>query len=395
MAEITICAVICALVFWSTGFKAAEKFYRVVPSVVLVYYLPTFASSFGLLPAQSPAYDWMRDWLLPFSLFILMVTTDIPAILGIGRKAILMMLTGTLGIMVGGPVAFLLCKAWLPEDSWKILAALSGSWIGGGGNFAAIKEAVGAPDSLVGPIIIVDTAVGYTWTGVLLFLSRHRKWFNRINRASADEILALNHDCGRSEAENRKASGVADILGILAIGLLGVLACGWAGSWADGQAGPLLRTWAPDLAAVFSRFTWMVILITSVGIALSFTPLRRIGGRGGTSMAYAALYLFLASLGARADIHGLLEAPIFLLVGAVWILVHVIVLFLGARLFRAPLFLVAVGSQANIGGVATAPIVAAAYYESLAPIGVLMGILGYLVGNYAGLVTAYLLKLAA
>ena len=176
---------------------------------------------------------------------------------------------------------------------------------------------------------------------------------------------------------------------------MGVLACGYIGDRIDSLAGPFLEANAPDLAAVFSRFTWMVILITTLGIALSFTSLRKVGSRGGTSMAYAALYMFLASLGARADISGLLDAPVFLLVGIVWIMVHVLVLFIGARIFRAPLFLVAVGSQANIGGVATAPIVAAAYYESLAPIGVLMGILGYLIGNYAGLVTAYFLKLVA
>ena len=395
MAEITICAVICALVFWSTSQSWTEKFYKIVPSVVLIYYLPTLASTFGLLPTQSPAYDWMRDWLLPFSLFILMVTTDVPAILGIGRKAILMMLTGTLGIMLGGPIAFFIFKAWLPEDSWKILAALSGSWIGGGGNFAAIKEAVGASDAMVGPIIIVDTAVGYSWTGILLFMSRHKHWFNRINRTDSDDLQELNSRFRRLEKENRKESSVSDILGILAIGLLGVLVCGYLGDRIDAMVGPFLEANAPDLAAVFSRFTWMVILITTIGIGLSFTQLRKIGSRGGTSMAYAALYLFLASLGARADISGLMDAPVFLLVGIVWIMVHVVVLFIGARIFRAPLFLVAVGSQANIGGVATAPIVAAAYYESLAPIGVLMGIFGYLIGNYAGLITAYMLKLVA
>lgn len=393
MAEITIIAVICALVSWSTNQGWAKRVYKIVPSVILIYYLPTLASTFGLLPTESPAYDWMRDWLLPFSLFILMVTTDVPAILGIGRKAILMMLTGTLGIMLGGPVALFIFQAWLPEDAWKILAALSGSWIGGGGNFAAIKEAVGASDAMVGPIIIVDTAVGYTWTGVLLFMSRHKEWFNRINRSSADDLQELNRRFNKVEKENRNISRVSDILGILAIGLFGVLACGYIGDQIDSVAGPFLEANAPDLAAVFSRFTWMVILITTLGIALSFTSLRKVGSRGGTSVAYAALYLFLASLGARADISGLLDAPVFLLVGIVWIMVHVLVLFIGARIFRAPLFLVAVGSQANIGGVATAPIVAAAYYESLAPIGVLMGILGYLIGNYAGLVTAYFLKL--
>ncbi|KAA0223567.1 DUF819 family protein [candidate division KSB1 bacterium] len=81
--------------------------------------------------------------------------------------------------------------------------------------------------------------------------------------------------------------------------------------------------------------------------------------------------------------------------GVVWILFHIGFLFLGARLLKAPMFLVAIGSQANIGGAASAPIVAAAYYEAMAPVGVLMGVLGYLLGNYGGLLCALLLRLAA
>ena len=152
---------------------------------------------------------------------------------------------------------------------------------------------------------------------------------------------------------------------------------------------------APNLASIFSPFTWLVILISTLGIALSFTPLRRIEMAGASKLGYAALYLFLTSIGAKADLAGLLEAPVLLLVGIVWIAFHVAFLLVGARLLRAPFFLVAVGSQANIAGAASAPIVAAAYYEALAPVGLLMGMLGYLVGNYAGLLCAFLLRMAA
>ena len=147
------------------------------------------------------------------------------------------------------------------------------------------------------------------------------------------------------------------------------------------------------MASIFSPFTWLVILVSTLGIVLSFTPVRRIERAGASKIGYAALYLFLTSIGAKADLRGLLEAPVFLLAGIVWILIHVLFLVIGARLLRAPLFLVAVGSQANIAGAASAPIVAAAYYESMAPVGLLMGVLGYILGNYAGLLCAYLLQI--
>lgn len=395
MAVMTACVLFCALIFWSTRQSWAAPFYKIVPSVVLVYYIPTLAATAGIIPNQSPAYDWMRDYLLPFCLFVLMVTADVRSILKIGPKAILIMLCGTLGIVVGGPLAYLMFKSYLPPDTWKALAALSGSWIGGGGNFAAIKESVGASDALVGPIIVVDTAVGYSWTGVLLFLAAYQGRFDRWNRSRSSVLEDLNRRMRDFQESKTRPITVADLTATLAVGFVGAVACRYLGDGLYSLTNDWINGFSHALASVFSSFTWMVILITTLGIALSLTPLRQIEFAGGSKIGYAALYIFLASLGAKADLAGLLEAPILLLVGAVWIVFHVAFLFLGAWLFRAPLFLVAVGSQANIGGAATAPIVAAAYYESLAPVGLLMGIFGYLVGNYGGLLCAFLLRLIA
>ncbi|UCF37292.1 MAG: DUF819 family protein [Acidobacteriota bacterium] len=395
MAVFAVCALLCALVFWSAQQDWAKAFYRVVPSVVLVYYLPTLSTTFGIIPTSSPVYDWMRDYLLPASLFILMMTADVRAIFRIGPKALVVMLSGTLGVIIGGPIAFLIFKSWLDPDSWKALAALSGSWIGGGGNFAAIKESVGASDASIGPIIIVDTAVGYTWTGILLFLVNFQKRFDTWLRADSAIFAELNERLASFQERTSRPIRVADALATVALGFLGAVLCRELGMWLFEATDPVLMGIAPSLASIFSMFTWMVILITTLGIGLSFTRLRRVEDGGGSKIGYAALYLFLASLGAKADLAGLLSAPILLLVGAVWIAFHVIFLFAAARLLRAPLFLVAVGSQANIGGAATAPIVASAFYEALAPVGLLMGVMGYLVGTYGGLLCAFLLRLAA
>ncbi len=386
---------VCALIFWSSRQPWAQAFYRVIPSIVLVYYIPTFATTLDIIPSSSPVYDWMKNYLLPFSLFILMVTMDVPSILKIGPKAVAMMLFGTVGVVIGGPIAFLLFEHWLPPDTWKGLAALSGSWIGGGGNFAALKEAVEAPDSIIGPIIIVDTAVGYTWMGVLLFLANYQKIIDSWNRADSQIIEDLNRRLHDFQESLARPITLADASIVLAVGFVGAVVCQKLAALIYEATNPFMLENIPTVAAIFSQFTWLVILISTLGIALSFTPLRRIEGAGASKLGYAALYLFLTSIGAKADLAGIAAAPVLLLVGAVWILFHVGMLLIGARLIRAPLFLVAVGSQANIGGAASAPIVAAAYYEAMAPVGLLMGILGYLLGNYAGLLCAFLLKLAA
>lgn len=395
MAVFSVCALICALVFWSTGLRVTKGFYSVVPSVILVYYIPTIASTLGVIPKSSIAYDWMRTYLLPFSLFVLMVTADTRAVLRVGPKALAMMLFGTAGIVVGGPLAYLIFKGVLPAESWKALAALSGSWIGGGGNFAAIKESVGASDTLVGPIIVVDTAVGYTWTGVLLFLANYQRVFDRWNKAETGFIDKLNRQMQDFRETAARSLRLTDVTATMAIGLVGTVVCSKLGSLLFDATNPRLMQIRPELALIFSPFTWMVILVTTLGILLSFTPLRSIEQGGASKLGYAALFIFLTSLGAKADLGGILAAPELLLTGIVWIAVHVIFVFVGARLLRAPLFLAAVGSQANIGGVATAPVVAAAYYRELAPVGLLMGVFGYLIGNYAGLLCAFFLKLAS
>lgn len=393
MAIFAFCASICAGVFWASKQPWAQPFFKIIPYIVLIYYLPTFATTFGVIPSISPVYDWMRDYLLTFSLFILMVTADIPAIIKIGPKAIVMMLFGTAGVVIGGPLALLIFKHWVPPDTWMGLAALSGSWIGGGGNFAAIKESVGAPDSIIGPIIIVDTAVGYTWMGVLLFLANYQRIIDRWNGAQSTVLEDLNRRLVDFQESKTRPITLPDVSLVVALGFLGAVLCKNLGSWFHGVTHPVLVESAPQLASIFSNFTWMVIFVTTLGILLSFTPLRRIETAGASKLGYAALYLFLTSIGAKADLAGIFAAPILMLVGTVWILFHIAFLFFGARLIKAPMFLVAVGSQANIGGAASAPIVAAAYYEAMAPVGLLMGVLGYLLGNYAGLVCAFLLKL--
>ncbi len=395
MTVFAVCALICAGVFWTSSQKWSERFFRIVPSIIFIYYLPTIASNVGLIPSSSPVYDWMRDYLLTFSLFVLMVTTDVPAILKIGPKALAMMLAGTLGVVVGGPVALLIFNPWLPEDAWKGMAALAGSWIGGGGNFAALKESVDAPDGIIGPIIVVDTAVGYTWMGVLLFLAGYQRRIDRWNRADSSVIEELDRRLRKFRESRLRPIGLSQASSIIALGFAGAVLCRQLSLHWHPLVDPVLRQHLPALASIFSEFTWTVIFISTLGIALSFTRLRRIEDSGASSIGYAALYLFLTSIGAKADLAALAAAPTLALAGAVWILIHVAVLFAAARWLRAPLFLTAVGSQANIGGAASAPVVAAAYYRALAPVGLLMGVLGYVVGTYAGLACAFLLNLAS
>jgi uncharacterized membrane protein len=326
----------------------------------------------------------MLRYLLPFCLILLMVTVDLPGILRLGGQALLMMLVGTLGIIIGGPLALAALGRWLPADTWMGMAALSGSWIGGAPNMVAIKESVGTPDSIMGPIIVVDTAVGYGWMGVLLFLSAWQNRFDRYAGADVRGLEAVNRRLAAAD-ESRRHPEVTDLAQILALGFGGALICVAVGDQLPTLGDP----------TIISHTTWAVLLVTTVGLALSFTPLSRLEDVGASRLGYLALYLLLTAIGAQADLLKVLEAPLYLGVGVLWIAVHAALLFGTALLIRAPLFFVATGSMANIGGVVSAPVVASVYHRALAPVGLLMGVSGYILGIYGGLLCAWLLSLVA
>ena len=377
-------AVLLGAIFWLSGQPRLERLFSVTPAVVYAYFLPALSTSFGVIPSTSPTYDWMVRYLLPVSLMLLMTTVDVRAILRLGGKVLAMMLAGSVGIILGGPVAYALLGRALPPDTWMGLAALAGSWIGGAPNMIAIKESVGTPDSVMAPIIVVDTFVAYSWMGVLLFMIAWQARFNAWVRADTSAIDDLNRKLEMTERRRRPAE-IRHMALILALGFGGAGLAIWAGDRLPSLGDP----------TIISHTTWAVVLVTTLGLTLSFTKVSRLEAFGASRVGYLALYLMLTAIGAQADLRKVLEVPLYLAVGLVWVSIHVAVLILAAKLFRAPLFFVATGSMANIGGPVSAPVVASVFHPALAPVGVLMGVTGYIIGIYGSLLCAWLLSLVA
>ena len=369
-----------AIIFWISGFPALEKFFTVVPPLIFAYFVPTVSTALGITPLTSPAYDWIIRFLLPVALFLLVITIDLPALAKMGWMAVVMMLAGTVGIIIGGPVAFLAVGHWLPDQAWTGLAALSGSWIGGAANMMAIAQSVGTPDSILGPIIVVDTAVGYGCMGVLLFLSAFQHRFDRWSGADTTAIEETNAHLSELQS-HRHPIEVRDLAITLGLAFAAAVAAVYAGQR------------MPDLGdpTIISKTTWAVLFVVTGALVLSLTPVRKLEEAGASKLGFMALYFLIAAIGARADLHAVLQTPMFLLAGLIWLAVHIAVLFGVARLVRAPLFFVATGSMANIGGAASAPIVAGVYHPALAPVGVLMGVSGYILGIYGALGCAWIL----
>ncbi len=376
----TYLAGVLAIIFWLSTFKRLEGVFRILPPVLFAYFIPTMSTALGITPIASPAYDWMVRYLLPVALFLLVITIDLPALAKMGWMALVMMLAGTVGIIIGGPIAFLAVGQWLPEGAWTGLAALSGSWIGGTANMMAIAQSVGTPDSILGPIIVVDTVVGYGWMGVLLFLSAFQHVYDRRAGANTAAIEETNRHMLEYDAK-RHPIELKDLAIIIGVAFVGSVAAVYMGQR------------MPDLGdpTIISKTTWAVLIVVTGGLLLSFTPVRRLEEAGASKIGFMALYLLITAIGARADLAAVLQTPLFLLAGLIWISIHIAILFLVARLVRAPLFFIACGSMANVGGAASAPVVAGVYHPALAPVGVLMGIAGYILGIYGALGCAWIL----
>lgn len=377
-------ASLVAIVFQLSTVPRFKRFFELTPPVIYAYFLPTLSTTFGITPAASPLYGWMSAYLLPFSLMLLMVSVDLPAILKLGGTALIMLVTGTVGIVIGGPIAFAVFGAFLPDQAWTGFAALSGSWIGGTANMLAVADGVGTPQSILGPIIVVDTVVGYGWMGVLLLFSGWQARFDRWVGARTDSLDAA----GRVLAEMDTRRDPVTLPGTLLL-----IAIGFAAAVlgrAAGQSLPVLGD-----PTIISGSTWSILIVVTGGLLLSLTPARRLEQAGASRFGYAALYLMLTSMGAQADLMAVLAAPLFLAAGALWIAIHVGLLVLVAKLIRAPLFFVATGSMANVGGAASAPIVAGVYNPALASVGLLMAVGGYVLGMYAAFGCAWLIAWVA
>jgi uncharacterized membrane protein len=453
---LTVLLLVLAAVFWLANNPRTQNIFKIVPALVFCYFIPTTLTTLGVLPDETELYTWIKTFLLPASLFLLILALDVPAILRLGWKPVVMLLSGTVGVVLGGPIAlfvgqtFLTGNWTLPPDAWKGLAALSGSWIGGGANFVAIGDSVGTSGTMLSTMVVPDVLVANIWMGILLYLAGHQHWIDRRRGVDASAIRHLEQKLTEFHKRTARIPTLADLIIILALG--------FAASWVSYQAANALTRgdeqsvirvahqleidvihFDPDqppaplsdprvkpihvgraidrklsgepggldslgwdrplgyrLARIINDQTgggmWKYVIVTTIGLIASFTGLRRLEGAGASQVGSVFLYLLVATIGATANFTRMAEAPGYIVVGFIWMSVHVMLLLTVGWLIKAPIFYVAVGSQANIGGAASAPVVASAYHPSLAPVGVLLAVAGYVLGTYAGLICAGLLR---
>jgi len=396
-----------ALVFHCSSLPRFKGFFKIIPSLLLCYFLPAAYNSLGIVDGEaSNLYFVASRYLLPASLVLLCLSIDLKGIWNLGPKALIMFFTATIGIVIGGPIA-LWAVSFIepnvlggdsPEAFWRGLSTVAGSWIGGGANQAALKEISQTLDDQFSAMLIVDVFVANLWMPFLLIGAGMSAVLDRKLKADSSAVDALKEKVEKFQLGIARIPSFQDlmIIGGIAFGAVAL-----AHVAADGL-GPAFKSWFgsilnanPDsvvqfLSSLEQGFFWIVVAATAIGIGLSFTKLRSYEGAGASKIGSAFLYVLVATIGMKMDVvelyHNWDVYWSVILIGLLWMAIHILTLLTVAKIIKAPFFFVAVGSQANVGGAASAPIVASAFSPALAPVGVLLAVLGYAVGTVGAIV---------
>jgi uncharacterized membrane protein len=307
------------------------------------------------------------------------VNVNVAASLKVMGRGIGVMLFGTLGVMLGAPIGLVAVKGWLGPDAWKAFGSLAGSWIGGTANLAAVSEMIHAPGTEFGLAVLADSTMYSLWLPILLVAKKFADRFDRFTGVETDRVKRMLTAADEQRREPR-AAATRDYLFLLCMALLAT----WI---AD-----LVASQLPEVEPYLTASTWRILLITTLGIALSLTPLSQIPASQELGMAFVCL--FVAQMGASAELAGVAQQAIPFLIGALLLIsIHGAFCLLGAWLLRSDLHTAAIASAANIGGVAAASIVAQHHQPNLVPPAILMALLGYAIGNYCGYLTALLCRM--
>lgn len=384
--------VLAVLAFVAAFFFAIEqttkaKLFNYLPPLLFIYATPVFLNNLNVIPSSSPVYSGLSAYLLPAFIVLMLIKVNVPAVVRVMGKGVLVMLMGTAGVMVGAVVAYSIVHGKLSADAWTGYGALAGSWIGGTANMAATAEMLDTSAEQFGLAVIADNVIYIVWLPLLLTSRDFAERFNRWARVPAERLEAMDA-AAELHVEEDHAPTMPQYLFLVAI----VIGVTWIGtSLAPVIAGSIAAN-APALEDVFGTSTVRILLVTTIALLLSTTPVSKLPNS--TAMGTAMIYVFVAGMGARASVEGLDQAGWFVAGAFIWIAIHGLFCLAGAWIFRVDVHSVAIASAANIGAAASAPIVAAHHRPNLVPASILMALLGYAMGNYLAPMTGHLARMA-
>ncbi len=382
-------ALVAVVSFWFWLEKKTRwRIFEFLPPLIFIYASPVLLSNTGVIPYSSPAYDFLRQYGLPIFIVLMLIKVDVVSAVRIMGKGVFVMLIGTVGVVLGGVLAYGLGQSLsvgdffpLTQDSWIAFGTLAGSWIGGTGNMTAAHAALDGTAEHLTMAAAADQMVYLVWLPLLLGSKAFADRFNRWARVPAGRIEAME----QAAAEFDDSDHAPTMIQLLYLALL-ALGFTWISIALSDRLPPVVM----GGATVITASTWLILIVTTLALIASVTPARKLPAA--QPIAMAIIYVYVARVGATMDLSGVDWAHMgaFVAMAYIWIFIHGAFILFGAWLFRVDVHTLAIASAANIGGAASAPIVAAHHRESLVPASILMALIGYALGNYLAILTGRL-----
>lgn len=402
LPSILLIAGITLFVSWSSGKTSGffKKLYQWIPPILLLYLLPTVATNLGFVGKGNTIRDLSMNIVLPVSLILLTSIIHIPDLLKVTRKGLAVFMFGTVGIVIGGPIALFIYGLFDPavltgageQAPWRGLICIAGSWISGTPGLLSMKEVYGSSESLFLTSLAADVILQNIWMFFLLYSVKIQHPINRwlTGRKETDFTSIETEQPEKSIVGKKKFQDY--FFQFIVLGLVYLLVI-YLSDFCSAYFTTRITLADSDAFSFLEKKSfWLILFSTSFGLLLSMTNLFKNGVQFWTKLGNTMLFFVIASIGSQLELGNIQLNYSFFIIGILWLLLHLFFLIVGAKLMKAPWHYIAIGSQANIGGPASASVVAASFHLGLASLGIILGVLSNVIGNYANLITGALFQ---
>lgn len=342
-------------------------------------------SNTGVIPLESPVYDTVWSYVVPLAIPLLLFQSNIVKVWQESKRLLIIFLISTIGTVAGTIVAFFLLKDVIPNLNY-IGAMLSGSYTGGGVNFAAMATRFDVDEGLVSSTVVADNLLMAVYFLVLITIPAIGFFKNKFGTPHIDEI-EKNSDASENQASSywgRKEISLRDIA--LAIGTaFAIVAVSFSLAGFFSELIPEdSNIFLTVLRGIIGDDYLMLTTLTLVLVAVFPKYFDSISGSQEFGTFF--IYIFFVVIGVPASIPLIIQnAPLILVFAALIVFINMLISFSAGKLFKFNLEEIILASNANIGGPTTAAAMAISrgWTKLVGPI-LIIGTLGYIIGNYVG-----------
>lgn len=377
-------ASVATAIFLEQKYAWASKISGAIIALIMALVL----SNLGVIPIHSTLYDdiiW--GYAVPIGIPLLLLQCNMKKIWKETGRMMVVFLIGAVGTCVGALLAYTLLHNYIPEAS-GVAAMMTGSYIGGGVNFAALATQFKVTGQTIGAVTVADNLLMALYFFALIMFAGLNFFRKHFAHPHIDEVEQNGLDDSKTQAAaywSRKDISLKDIAFNIAYAVTIVFLSNLI-SHAIASAIPTDNAVLKMCNTFFgSQYVW----ITTLSMIVATYGEKKVEKMNGAQeIGTYFIYMFLFVIGVPASIVEIItNTPALLLFTAIMVLVNMIFCFVGGKLLKFNLEDCILASNANIGGPTTAAgmAISQGWSKLVGPV-MLIGTFGYVIGTYLGVI---------